>query len=187
MAKIQEKVSDEELRLQARHALLDRAFLLSLLLALIKFGQPKVLLKKLLGVVTTFPLHYKSQFDWKRQPMDKFVGMATMLAGWWFLVKTYVIERDVVRRAHKKYAAHNNKLAVAMHGTGSAIETTLGCFACCYPEHAILTKMSSALAINNVITGFVLTPGVFGIKLDCAWLLSLWLAARHRDMEDAPL
>merc|ERR1711896_7737 len=33
-----------------------------------------------------------------------------------------------------------------------------------YPEKTILTKISSALAINNVLSGFVLTPGVFGIK-----------------------
>merc|ERR1712100_807709 len=28
----------------------------------------------------------------------------------------------------------------------------------------ILTKIASSLAINNILTGFVLTPGVFGIK-----------------------
>jgi hypothetical protein len=74
------------------------------------------------------------------------------------------LERGVVKNAHKKYAVHNNKLAVAAHGTGSALELTLGCFACCYPKKTILTKMSCALAINNILSGFVLTPGVFGIK-----------------------
>merc|ERR1711970_259400 len=67
-------------------------------------------------------------------------------------------------QAHKKYKAHNNTLAVALHGTGSALEITTGCLACCYPERTLFTKISSALAINNILTGFVLTPGVFGIK-----------------------
>merc|ERR1719473_1394742 len=96
--------------------------------------------------------------------MNKFVAVATMITGWYFLIKTYVLERNVVNQAHKKYEAHNNKLAVALHGTGSALETTLGCFACCYPESRILTQISSALAISNILSGFTLTPGVFGIK-----------------------
>merc|ERR1719399_2036109 len=33
-----------------------------------------------------------------------------------------------------------------------------------FPKKTILTKMSAALAINNIISGFILTPGVFGIK-----------------------
>merc|ERR1712110_786107 len=36
--------------------------------------------------------------------------------------------------------------------------------ACCFPKKTIFTKIASALAINNILTGFVLTPGVFGIK-----------------------
>merc|ERR1712110_900822 len=36
--------------------------------------------------------------------------------------------------------------------------------ACCFPKRPIYTKIASALAINNILTGFVLTPGVFGIK-----------------------
>merc|ERR1712070_53413 len=95
---------------------------------------------------------------------NKFVAISTLLTGWYFLIKTYYLERGVVNRAHKKYAVHNNKLAVAAHGIGSSLEITIGCFACCYPQKTILTKMSLALAINNVLSGFKLTPGVFGIK-----------------------
>merc|ERR1712100_425757 len=40
----------------------------------------------------------------------------------------------------------------------------IGCLACCFPKKVIFTKIASALAINNIISGFVLTPGVFGIK-----------------------
>merc|ERR1719152_598211 len=33
-----------------------------------------------------------------------------------------------------------------------------------YPSKTIFTKIASALAINNILSGFVLTPNVFGIK-----------------------
>jgi len=92
------------------------------------------------------------------------VAVATWLTGVYFLFKTYVIERGVVNRAHKKFKAHGTTLAVAAHGTGSALELTVGCLACCYPSRTIFTKIASALAINNIISGFRLTPGVFGIK-----------------------
>merc|ERR1719217_1484786 len=101
--------------------------------------------------------------------MNKFVGVATMLTGWYFLIKTYVVERKIsktnaVDQAHKKYKAHKNMWAVAAHGGGSALEMSVGCLACIYPKKPMLTKIASALAINNILTGFVLTPGVFGIK-----------------------
>lgn len=101
--------------------------------------------------------------------MNKFVGVTTLLTGWYFLIKTYVVEKRIskqnaVDQAHKKYKAHGNMWAVAAHGMGSALEMTIGCFACIYPEKTMLTKISSGLAINNILSGFVLTPGVFGIK-----------------------
>merc|ERR1719460_1254751 len=54
--------------------------------------------------------------------------------------------------------------AVALHGGGSALEMSIGALACCYPKKTIFTKIAAMLAINNVLTGLVLTPGVFGIK-----------------------
>merc|ERR1712232_1347109 len=66
--------------------------------------------------------------------------------------------------AHKKYKAHKNLWAVALHGGGSTLEICIGCLACCYPKKTIYTKIASALAINNILTGFILTPRVFGIK-----------------------
>merc|ERR1719478_1257885 len=90
--------------------------------------------------------------------MNKFVAVSTWLLGVYFLVKTYVVEKSVVDQAHK------TTTAVALHGTGSALEISIGCLACCYPERTIFTKIACALAINNVLTGVVLTPGVFGIK-----------------------
>merc|ERR1719181_790468 len=101
--------------------------------------------------------------------MDKFVAVSTMITGWYFLIKTYVVERKISKQnavdtAHKKYKAHKNMWAVVLHGGGSALETTIGCLACMYPKKEILTKIASGLAINNILTGFVLTPGVFGIK-----------------------
>jgi hypothetical protein len=147
-----------------KHKLLDLAFLLSLLVAAFKFGDPKDFIRNVIEGLKVFPMHYTPVFDWKKQPMNKFVAVATWMTGVYFLLKTYVVERGVVDRAHKKYKAHNNTLAVAMHGSGSALEISIGCLACCYPKKTIYTKLASALAINNIITGFVLTPGVFGIK-----------------------
>merc|ERR1712187_121284 len=107
--------------------------------------------------------------NWQQEPMNKFVGVATLLTGWYFLIKTYVVERSTsqdhaVDRAHKKYRSHKNMWAVALHGLGSALEMSIGCIACIYPQKIAFTKAASALAINNILTGFVLTPGVFGIK-----------------------
>jgi hypothetical protein len=91
------------------------------------------------------------------------------LTGIYFLIKTYVVEKSMskhnaVDMAHKKYKVHKNLWAVALHGGGSSLEISMGCLACCYPKKPIYTKIASALAINNILTGFVLTPGVFGIK-----------------------
>lgn len=151
-------------KLRLMHTVLDRAFLIALIVAAFKFGDPKVFARKLIAGIKKFPNHYKPQFDWKKEPMNKLVAVSTLVTAWYFLIKTYVIERQVVQQAHKKYAAHNNKLAVAAHGAGSALEITVGCLACCYPMKPIFTKIAASLAINNIISGFVLTPGVFGIK-----------------------
>jgi hypothetical protein len=146
------------------HKMLDRAFMASVVAAAFKFGDPKAFLLKFLKGLKMFPMHYDPPFNWKRQPMNKFVAVSTWLLGVYFLVKTYVVEKGVVKQAHKKYKAHGTTTAVAMHGTGSALEISIGCLACCYPKKIVLTKIASALAINNIISGFVLTPGVFGIK-----------------------
>lgn len=80
------------------------------------------------------------------------------------MVEKRISKDNAIDQAHKKYKAHKNLWAVALHGGGSALEITIGGLACILPEKVILTKIASALAINNVLTGFVLTPGVFGIK-----------------------
>lgn len=151
-------------KLSRMHRMLDSSLLIVLIAAAFKFGNPKAFFKKVIAGIKMFPNHYKPQFDWKKEPMNKFVAVSILLTGWYFLIKTYVIERPVVQRAHKKYAAHNNTLAVAAHGAGSALEITIGCLACCYPKKPVFTKIAASLAINNIISGFVLTPGVFGIK-----------------------
>jgi hypothetical protein len=144
------------------HKVLDRSLAALLVAAAFKFGNPKAFLKTC--TEATWLTIGPKAFNWKKNPMNKFVAVATWLTGVYFLIKTYVVERGVVQQAHKKYAAHNNKLAVALHGAGSSLEISLGCLACCYPKKTIFTKIASALAINNILTGFVLTPGVFGIK-----------------------
>jgi hypothetical protein len=159
-----EKGADLVPKSKLTHATLDRALLAAVVVAALKFGSPIAFLKKVIEGFKQFPMHYQPIFDWKKQPMNRFVAVSTLLTGWYFLIKTYVIERGVVNQAHKKYKAHGNTMAVAAHGTGSALEITIGCLACCYPKKTILTKIASALAINNILSGFVLTPGVFGIK-----------------------
>jgi len=153
-----------EKRFQLTHKMLDRALLGALVLAAFKLGDPMAYLRTILTGIQMFPNHYTPVFDWKKKPMHKFTAVATWLVGVYFLIKTYVIERVVVSRAHKKYKAHSNTLAVALHGAGSSLEMSVGCLACCYPERTIYTRVASALAINNVVTGVILTPGVFGIK-----------------------
>lgn len=151
------------------HKMLDRAFVASLVLAALKSGNLKSFLQKFLGAIKMFPNMYTPQFNWQKQPMNKFVAVSVWLTGMYFLIKTYVVEKSMNKKnavdmAHKKYKAHKNLWAVALHGGGSSLEICIGCLACCYPKKAILTKIAAGLAINNILTGFVLTPGVFGIK-----------------------
>lgn len=146
------------------HRKLDAMLAIALVIAGLKFSDPKRLLKNLIESI-----RYTPQFDWQKHPMNKFVGVATLLTGWYFLIKTYVVERAISKKnaidqAHKKYKAHDNMWAVAAHGGGSALEMSVGCLACIYPEKTVFTKIASSLAINNILSGFVLTPGVFGIK-----------------------
>merc|ERR1719197_628924 len=96
--------------------------------------------------------------------MNKFVATSVWLTGVYFVVEKSMSKHNPVDVAHKKYKAHKNLWAVALHGGGSSLEISIGCLACCYPKKPIYTKIASALAINNILTGFVLTPGVFGIK-----------------------
>jgi len=155
---------DKLAKVKRTHKLLDSALVVSVILAAFKFGDPKAYLKKIIAGIRMFPNHYTPQFNWQKQPMNRFVAVSTWLVGVYFLIKTYVVEKGVVKQAHKKYKAHNNTLAVAAHGAGSALEISVGCLACCYPKRTIFTKLASALAINNIASGVVLTPGVFGIK-----------------------
>jgi hypothetical protein len=144
-------------------------FAICLVITGLKVGDPKWFFSNIIAFFKKVPNHYTPVFDWHKDPMNKFVAVTTLLTGWYFLIKTYVVEKRISKRnpvdeAHKKYKAHKNLWAVALHGSGSALEITIGCFACMYPKKTMLTKISSALAINNILTGFVLTPGVFGIK-----------------------
>lgn len=158
--------SDEKLLAKASlsHKVLDGALLAMLAVVVLKFGNTKGFIKSFIARLKQFPNIYTPQFDWKKHPMNKCVAMMLALVGMHSVIKVYCIEKKAVARAHKKYHAHKNMWAVAMHGTGSVLEIPMGCLACCYPTQTIFTKMASLLAINNVFSGFVLTPGVFGIK-----------------------
>lgn len=153
------------------HKTLDLAFVISLVSVALKSGNLKSSLKNFFAAIMMFPNMYTPQFDWQKRPMNKTVAVSVWLTGMYFLIKTYVVEknlkkgvRNAIDEAHKKYKAHKNLWAVALHGGGSSLEIGIGCLACCYPKKPIFTKIASALAINNILTGFLLTPGVFGIK-----------------------
>jgi hypothetical protein len=163
-ARDENTIGAKDCKVMRKHKILDGAFAASLIAAAFKFGDPLAFIKTFINRLKLFPLIYDPQFNWKKRPMNKFVAVSTWLVGMYFLVKAYVIEKNVAKQAHKKYKAHNTTMAVAAHGTGSALEICIGCLACCYPKQIVLTKAACALAINNIVTGFVLTPGVFGIK-----------------------
>lgn len=160
------KISGAPVNAKLTHETLNKILGVALVLAAFKFSNPAGLPKKFIAWIKGFPDIYTPQFDWINKPMDKFVAVSVWIAGVYFLLKTYVIKnsREVVDRAHKKYVAHKNMWAVILHGVGSALEMSVGCLACCRPDKPVYTKIATALAINNVATGFVLTPGVFGIK-----------------------
>ncbi|AET42553.1 hypothetical protein EXVG_00204 [Emiliania huxleyi virus 202] len=112
-----------------------------------------------------FPNHFIPNTDYMVEEMKPFICLNTYAVTVYFLIKTYYVERRVVDRAHKKYNAHNVSLYVMLHGIGSAIELTLGMFAILYPDKYILSYFSAGIAlINNIPTGFVLTPCVYGVK-----------------------
>ena len=112
-----------------------------------------------------FPDHYTPIYDFVKEPMSPVVAVSVYVIGIYFLVKTYYLERDVVGRAHKKFAAHKNKLPVAIHGIGSMVEMLVGCIAVCNPESEALAKTAACLALFvNIPSGFWLTPRVYGIK-----------------------
>ncbi len=160
--KSQELIQQEK---QRNHRILDGAFVTAIGVIALRFSKPAELLEKLKTTIALFPSsHYTPQYDWTKNPMPPGIAATVWTAGMYFLIKTYGIERDVVQRAHKKYAAHNNKTAVRFHGVGSVLELTVGAFACANPDKIMYTKIACLLAINNIISGFALTPGVFGIK-----------------------
>lgn len=156
---------EEAKRLQLIHSRLDKGLLAALTLAAFKFGDPIAYAKKVFEAVKLIPMHYEPVFDWSKKPMNKFVAVSVWLISIYFLVKTYIVEKYVVDQTHKKYTAHKHTLAVAIHGTGSVLETTLGCLAVCNPANAALSKLCACIALFvNIPTGLILTPGVFGIK-----------------------
>jgi len=83
-----------KVRSKLTHAVLDRTLLVALLLAAFKFGDPAAYLKKIFAGFMKFGNHYTPVFDWKKKPMDKFVAASVWLTGIYFLIKTYVVERE---------------------------------------------------------------------------------------------
>lgn len=153
----------EDIQLQRKHLYMDSTCFAGLVATTFKFGNPAQTIQNILNFFKN-GFEYAPVFDWKKQPISKQVAVSVWVTGIYFLLKTYILERRVVDNAHKKYKAHNNHAVVAAHGIGSTLEMSIGCLACVYPENRIFTKISLALAVSNIITGFKLTPGVFGIK-----------------------
>ncbi|EOD07094.1 putative membrane protein [Emiliania huxleyi CCMP1516] len=109
--------------------------------------------------------YYQPVVDFVSQPMRPSLCVLTYVATVYFLLKTYVIERPVVRRAHRKFAAHGNGRVVLVHGVGSAVELFVGMCAILRPDRQWLTHTAVGLALLvNVPSGFLLTPRVYGVK-----------------------
>ena len=139
-----------------------------------------------------FPDHYQPVFDFITTPMSPALGLAIWLLAMYFLLKSYVLEKNVVGEAHKKYRAHGTRITAIIHGTGSALELTLGLCAILSladthtasqgaiapnssllydvcrllrPYQRMMCQACAVLAMVNVATGLILNPGVFGIKV----------------------
>ena len=83
----------------------------------------------------------------------------------YFVLKTYVLEKHVVDKAHKKYASLGTSLFMAIHGIGSMLELTVGYLAVLDPSNVNLAKATAFIALFvNLPSGAIMTPKVFGVK-----------------------
>ena len=147
-----------------QHQILDSLLLILLGIIMLKCTIPTEIKKQLKNLMN-FPNHYTNVYDFINNPMPSFIAYSIYIIGIYFLIKTYILEGDVVKRAHKKFAAHSNTIPVMIHGIGSIIEMTIGCIAVCNPNNPLLSKITAYIALFiNIPSGAILTPRVFGIK-----------------------
>ena len=130
-----------------------------------KFSGISTFIGYLFNNLIHFPNHFTPNYDFVNAPMHPYIAQVTYCITLYFLVKTYYVEKQVVKRAHKKYKAHEVSNYVKLHGIGSSIELSLGTLAVMYPDKTWIAYICAIIAlINNIPTGFVLTPGVYGVK-----------------------
>lgn len=117
--------------LHPAHVLLDASLAVAVVtvVTLLVPGGVASLLCSGVDFLRAFPDHYQPVFDFVSSPMDPVLAIVVWLVDVYFLVKTYCIEGLAVRQAHKKYAAHRTKAAVAVHGIGSTLELLVGLLA----------------------------------------------------------
>lgn len=130
-----------------------------------RFSGLSEFLRYLFDNLKQFPNHFNPNYDFITTPMHPYIAQVTYCVTVYFLVKTYYVEKNVVKRAHKKYKAHEVSTCIKLHGIGSSIELSLGTLAIMYPNQTWLAYICAFIALlNNIPTGFVLTPGVYGVK-----------------------
>lgn len=71
------KRTEADQKLERQHTILDSTFAALLVVAALKFGNPKTLLRKFIANMKKFPNHYSPVFNWQKQPMKKSVAMGT--------------------------------------------------------------------------------------------------------------
>jgi hypothetical protein len=188
-----------------KHVLLDASLVGFIAGATLCFGDTTFIAETVKTWLTSFPLHYDPVFDFIKSPMSPLLAVSLYAVDVYFLVKTYVLEKMVVNRAHKKYKAHKTNKVMALHGIGSALELTVGTLAVMSlatvktgasatlldkfvgvlaPHSKALCVFTALLgALVNVPAGLILTPGVFGIK--CLTVPGFYKFAFLRVMEAA--
>ena len=107
--------------------------------------------------------NFHAPHDWARSPMPKWVAGAMLLADF-YQYGMYYVERESVRRAHRKYSAQRADRVVMLHAAGSLLETLLGFVACLDPAKTRVATATALVALLwSVPTGLTLAPRVWGL------------------------
>jgi len=155
------------------HFQLDTVLVVCSTIAVCALEDPVALVKEGLARLAEFPNHYETQYDFVEHPLNGTLAVSLFLLSTFSWVKTYLVERTVVSRAHRKMTAStwsatqpwtHTPTVVAVHGFFSFVELCLGLGAILYRDNPLWARSAAAVALFiNVPTGALLTPRV-GIR-----------------------
>jgi len=155
------------------HFQLDTVLVVCSTIAICALEDPVALVKEGLARLAEFPNHYETQYDFVEHPLNGTLAVSLFLLSTFSWVKTYLVERTVVSRAHRKMTAStwsatqpwtHTPTVVAVHGFFSFVELCLGLGAILYRDNPLWARSAAAVALFiNVPTGALLTPRV-GIR-----------------------